>query len=187
MSIATKIPGGNELINAMEVLKRVGVEQGMKVGDLGCGGAGHFTLQAAKMVGKSGIVYGVDVLKSALGSLEELAKSAGIYNIKPVWSDLEIFGATDIKNETLDIVLLINILFQATKRVAIIKEATRMLKRDGKLLIIDWKKTGAPFGPPVDMRVDPEKIKDVAIETGLKLEKEFEAGNYHYGLIFKKV
>lgn len=184
---SAKIPGGNELLNPLFILNKVGLEEGMKVGDLGCGGRGFFTLQAARLVGDKGTVYGVDVLKSALQSLKSEAEANGIYNVKPVWSNLEIYGATKINDGFLDVALIINVLFQVKEKDIVLKEAWRMLKREGKLLVIDWKKTGAPFGPPVEMRVSKERVKKIAESLNLILLEEFEAGNYHYGLIFKKV
>ena len=107
----SKIPGGNELINAKEFLTKVGIEEEMTVADLGCGARGYFSLQAARMVGSRGMVYAVDILPAALKGVEVNAKLLGINNIKTVWSDLEIYEATKIPAESLDFALLINILF----------------------------------------------------------------------------
>lgn len=182
----SKIPGGTELINHQKVLTEAEIEEGMKVADLGCGARGPFVLQAAKMVGNKGVVYGVDILKPSLQSLESIAKMHGIHNLKTVWSDIEVYNATKIASSSLDLAIIANLFFQSKKRVEILKETIRLLKKEAKLLIVDWKKTGAPFGPPVEDRVNPEKIKEVTAELGLELKKEFEAGPYHFGLVFIK-
>lgn len=182
----SKIPGGNELINAKELLAKIGIEEGMVVGDLGCGARGYFSLQAARIIGPRGLVYAVDILPSALKGVETNAKLLAINNIKTVWSDLEIYQATKIPVESLDFALLINILFQTKEDEKIIKEAIRLIKPGGKLAICDWKKTGAPFGPPVNDRPDPEELKRIVADSGLKLEKEIEAGPYHFALVFVK-
>jgi ubiquinone/menaquinone biosynthesis C-methylase UbiE len=182
----TKVPGGNELINAKEFLRKVGVEEKMKVGDLGCGARGHFALQAAKIVGNKGMVYVVDIMKTALDSVISHARILGIYNIKTVWSNLEQYGATKIPAGSLDFSLLINVLFQTKDDVTVIKEAIRLLKPSGKLVICDWKRTGAPFGPQVEVRVKFDNLTQVILNAGLKLEKEFEAGPYHQAMVFKK-
>ncbi|MBU4332609.1 class I SAM-dependent methyltransferase [Patescibacteria group bacterium] len=186
MTNPTKIPGGNTLLDAQKVLETVGITQNMKVGDFGCGGLGYFTLTAAKMVGRDGVVYAVDILKSVLGGVAERAKAENLDNVKTIWSNLEIYGATKIDNESLDIGLLINILFQAKKDSDIIKECLRLVKPGGKLLIVDWKQTGAPLGPPPQERVSLEGIKQIAQNLGLKEEQSFEAGPYHFGIIFVK-
>jgi ubiquinone/menaquinone biosynthesis C-methylase UbiE len=114
------------------------------------------------------------------------ARLEGVTNIKTVWSNLEIVGATKIKKESLDFALLINILFQSKEHENIIKEAIRLLKKDGKLLVADWSQAPASFGPPLIDRIKPETVKKIASNLNLKLIDEFDAGTYHYGLIFKK-
>lgn len=182
-----KIPGGNELLDALQILRKTGLEEGMRVGDFGCGRQGYFTLQAAKLVGRNGVVYAVDILKEVLENIEDLAKDDGIYNIKTIWSNLEVFGATQLENKSLDFGFIINVLFQVENKLALIKEVARMLDTDTKLLVIDWHKTHAPFGPTLNMRVSSEEVKKHAKEVGLKLVDEFDAGKYHFGLIFKKL
>ena len=184
--IQIKVPGGNELIDPKALLTKAGIVSGLKVADLGCGAKAYFALQAGKMVGKEGMIYVVDIRKPVLENAVKEFRLAGLNNFKPVWSDLEIYGATKIPAESVDVVLLINILFQTKKDESVIKEAIRLLKSGGKLLIVDWKMTGAPFGPAIEDRLDPDLVKQWAVALGLNLEKEFEAGPYHYALLFKK-
>ena len=177
----------NELIKA-DVLAKIGVDAGMAIGDLGCGNLGYFAMIAAKRVGKSGVVYAVDILKSALESVANIARQNGLDNIKTVWSNLEMLGATRIPEGTLDVIFLHNVLFQSKKKDLIIKESLRLLKDGGKLMIIDWLKSQTPvgFGPPEAVRPDPEEIKKISQKIGYRFLEEFSAGPYHFGLIFIK-
>lgn len=181
-----KIAGGNELLNPEKILKEVGLGYGSKVGDLGCGRMGFFALQAGKLIGDNGQVYAVDIMKNVLASVGSRAKLEGLNNIKPIWSNLEILGATKIPEATLDFALLINILFQSKKQKEIMTEAVRLLKTGGKMVIIDWKTSNTLFGPESQARVPPDKVEEMAISLNLKKEKSFEAGPYHYGFIFIK-
>lgn len=176
----------NIFLNFQKLLERVGIKQNMVVGDLGCGGNGYFVIQTAKMVGKDGIVYAIDILKSALKSIEGKARLEKLYNIKTIWSNLEIYGATKIKDKELDVVLLSNILHQSKDPFAIFKEVIRMLKKDGKILVVEWEETNALLGPKVEDRISKKKIKKIAEQNNLEEEEEFKAGDYHYGIIFKK-
>lgn len=180
------ISGGNELLNPEEIFKHLDIKAGAKIADLGCGGAGHFTIPAAQKVGNQGVVYAVDILKSVLKSIVSRARLEGISNVKIVWSNLEIVGATKIPKESLDIAFLINILFQSKQHENLFKEASRLLKNKGSLLVVDWQPRGGSFGPPLIDRVKPEKVKEIAQKLNLKLIDEFPAGTYHYGLVFQK-
>ncbi len=179
--------GGNALINTNLIIAKIKIGERMKVADLGCGASGHFVFPISKVVGKRGKVYAVDILKTILENINRRAKQENFDNIETVWTDLEVFGATKIESGSLDVALLINTLYLSHKKAEMLREAIRMLKKDGKLLVVEWDRTSSPFGPPLDDRVQPESIKMAAPKLGLKLEDEFEAGQYHYGLVFTKL
>ncbi|HRY63180.1 MAG TPA: methyltransferase domain-containing protein, partial [Patescibacteria group bacterium] len=102
-------------------------------------------------------------------------------------SNLEEYGATDINDATIDYACLINVLFQNKKPETILREAARMLRRGGKLLVIDWKQGRFPFGPVAEIKVTPERTRELAMGAGLKEMKEITAGKFHYGIIFEKI
>ncbi|MDD3101843.1 MAG: methyltransferase domain-containing protein [Patescibacteria group bacterium] len=182
----TKIPGGKELIDSKTLLEKIGIAEKMAVADLGCGRRGYFSLQAAKLVGPQGTVYAVDIIQTALQNVESMAKLFGISNLKTIWANLEIPSATKIPNEIIDLVMINNVLFQTKKGDSILKEAARILKKGGKLEVTDWKKIAVPFGPVAEERISQEEVKKYAQSAGLKFEQEFDAGPYHYTLVFVK-
>lgn len=180
------IQNGNELLK-VDVFKKIGLGSDMIVGDLGCGNLAFYAFNSAKIVGKNGMVFAIDVLKNVLSAVDDKIKNEGVENIKTVWSDLEMPGATKIPAGSLNVAFIHNVLFQSTKHDGFIKETNRLLKIGGRLMIIDWKKTGAPFGPPIKDRPDPQVIKGIVEKNGFKLLEEFEAGPHHFGLMFEKI
>lgn len=176
----------SELLNPKKIFKRLNLEEGMKVADFGCGNSGYFVFAAAHIVGKEGMVYGVDILKPALESIKSRAQFDGVTNIMTVWSNLEIYEATAIAAESLDRALIVSVLHQSEKNIDIIRECVRMIRPSGKILVIDWKRTASPLGPSTDRRPLPSEIISMAEKSGLRLESEFEPGQYHFGLIFSK-
>lgn len=178
--------GKSELLDAGKILKEIlGMQIGDVVADLGAGG-GMFSIAAARTVGDQGQVYAVDIIKSSLSEIESKARMSGLYNLKTIWSNLEIVGATKIKEASLDYALVVNVLFQSQKKYEIIAEATRLLKPAGKLLIIDWSDTAPGFAPPAEMQVNKEELLKISEQLGLNLLEDFRAGNYHFGLIYMK-
>lgn len=182
-----KITGGNALLNVDFILNNAGIGEKMKVADLGCGSSGHFVFSAGKKVGSRGKVYAVDILKTNLETINRRVKMEKLDNIETVWTDLEIFGATKIESASLDVGLLINTLYLSSKRIEMLRESVRMVKRGGCVMIVEWKNIASPFGPPPEERVNSDLLKKVAPRLGLNLEREYDAGDYHYGLIFTKM
>src|SRR3989338_6444149 len=179
--------GGSSLVDANLILDKARVEDKSKVADLGCGSSGHFVFPAAKLVGKKGIVYAVDILRTALETINKRARLENLSNVKTVWSNLEIYGATKIESSSLDVAMLINTLYQSHKRSEILRESSRLLKKNGRLVVVEWKNVAAPFGPPPEERVTKDLVENGARKFGLKPEEEFDAGQYHYGLIYVKL
>jgi len=178
---------GSALLDINLILNKAQISEKMKIADFGCGASGHFVFPSADLVGKEGRVYAVDILKTSLASIDKKAKVMNLDNTETVWSDLEIFNATKIENNSLDVGLLINTLYQSHKRAEIMREAIRMVKKAGKIVVVEWKSIALPFGPPVEERVKKDLLETAAKKLGLHLEEEFEAGKYHYGLVFTKL
>ncbi|MDO8505106.1 MAG: methyltransferase domain-containing protein [bacterium] len=178
--------GGNELIDARKLLTRAGIKQGDIVGELACGATGHFVFPAAHMVGSTGRVYAVDIIKSVLEAVRSRAKLEGVDNVETVWGDLERFQGMKIADGSVDLAVLVNDLSQIPKKEIVLQEAARITKSGGTLLVGDWKQTASPLGPPPEKRLTPAIVRQLAQEAGFEYSEEFEAGPYHFGLIFHK-
>jgi len=178
--------GGTQFLKPQDLIKKAEITEGMHVADLGCGNLGYFIIPLAKLVGKNGKAYAVDILKPVLEAVKSRAKLEGISNIETVWTNLEKVGATDIDQSSLDLAMIVNVLYQNKEYAPIIEEASRLLKPAGKLIVVDWKKSGIPFGPPVEQRVDVNEIKNIAANFQLELTEETEVGEYFWGLVFVK-
>ncbi|MFA5131670.1 MAG: methyltransferase domain-containing protein [Patescibacteria group bacterium] len=175
------------LFDIDNILRKITVEAGQKTAELGCGNFGFFVWPLAKMVGRGGQIYAVDILRNTLEEIKREALKQNLPQIKTVWSNLEIFKATAIETSSLDSALLVNILHQSEKRLEILREAIRLLKRGGKLLIVEWENTDSPLGPTIEKRVKLESLKSAAPKIGLEVVEEFAAGPYHYGLTLIKL
>lgn len=165
------------------IVKTFNLEKGDHAADFGAG-HGFFAIPMAKIVGGNGKVYAFDVQKSALDILRAKAKLDHLLNIEPVWADLEQPRGSKLKDAYLDFVLIANILFQTENKQNLFEEAFRLLRPKGRLAIIEWDDTPSPLGPAA--RVKKDSIKNLSIEAGFTLDREFDAGSHHYGILFKK-
>ncbi len=192
-----------DFLNPSEVLKQLKLQKNMVAADFGSG-SGGWTIPLAKIL-EDGKVYAIDILEEPLSALRSRIKLEKILNIEPLKADIE--KTSRLTFESCDLVLMSNLLFQVEDKKKVLEEGKRILKKGGKILIVDWAptlpRTGAPatrealasrppdkekplIGPPEENRVAPEEVKKMAEELNLRLEKEFEAGLYHWALILVK-
>ena len=165
-------------------VERFGVQPTMKVADFGAG-SGAYTMELAKAVGSAGRVYAVDVQKDLLRRIKNNAELMGLKNVDILWGDVEILGSTKIADKIIDLVLISNLLFQLSDKSKPLTEARRILKQNGKLVLIDWSESFGGMGPQPEDVVEKDIAIELAKSAGFELLREFEAGAHHYGLIFK--
>jgi ubiquinone/menaquinone biosynthesis C-methylase UbiE len=167
-------------LNPEKILKELNLQPTMTAADFGAG-SGGWSIPLAQIL-STGRVIAVDILGGPLSALTSRAKIANILNIQTEVAD--VTKGTKIQPGFCDLVLMTNLLFQCPNKKAVLTEGRRVLKDGGKILLVDWKKS-ANFGPR-ERAVPPEDIKKIAEELNFKIEKEFEASPYHYGLILVK-
>ena len=171
-----------EFLKVEEILDNLDLKEDMLGAEFGCGSA-LFTTALARKLAK-GKVCALDIQEEKLSALKGRLAHENIGNVSLVHCDLEMKNGSTLHDNSLDIVLIPNILFQAENKYAIMEEGKRILKPGGQLLVVDWLKKG-PFSPKEGM-VSPDEIKKMAEKLDLSLKKDFAAGDYHYGLLFVK-
>ena len=121
----------NEIKNWMEkygelFLHNIGLKRGQSILDYGCG-EGHYTIPAAEVVEKDGMIYAFDKDKEALNSLRKAAEKYGKKNIKIIKGNTEI----PMQNKNINVILCYDMLHYEKNRKAIYSESYRVLKNVG--------------------------------------------------------
>jgi len=166
-----------------KIIEQVDLKQDWKVAEFGCG-TGSFTIAIAKALLK-GMVYALDIQEEPLSALIGRARAEGLSNIKNIQCDLEEPKGSTLQDESLDLVFVTNILFQSDNKEAVLKEAKRILRPDGKAVVVDWK-LDSPFGPE-DTRISLEDVEKIMkTKLDMKLMKKIDAGTYHWSAVFVK-
>jgi len=151
-----------------------GIKRGNIILDYGCG-IGFNTIPAAEIVGEEGTVYALDIHPLAINSVEKKIREKGLKNVKTILSDLN----TGLPDESVDVVLLYNVLPMIKNRSALIKELYRVLKPGGVLSV----KNGLVVNLYSREKMRTEDLEKLMLDNGpLKLERRI--GKFH---IFKKI
>jgi len=109
------------------------IKEGMTVLDLGSG-AGFDCFLAAKKVGKSGKVIGVDMTEKMIKKAKENAKKYDFNNVEFRLGDIEELPVDD---NSVDVIISNCVINLAPEKSKVFSEAYRVLKKGGKLLVSD--------------------------------------------------
>ncbi len=172
-------------VNPAKIIHLFNLMEGSKFADFGSG-SGAYVLAAAPLVGQTGRVLAIEVQKDLLLKLKQAVVDANHSNVKFLWCDFENLGATQLEDESLDVAVVSNTLFQLDNKLGAIREMHRTLKKSGKLYIIDWSESFKGMGPSSDIVVDKDSAMGFATEAGFILQSEFNPGEHHYGLELSK-
>lgn len=171
-----------DFINPEEILDQIQLRSEMKGAEFGCG-SGHWALALAQRL-KKGIVYAMDVQAEPLSALKAKAERAGFANLKVRQRDLTETEGSGLPKSSLDIVLIPNLLFQVEEKEKILREAKRILKPNGLLVVVDWlKRARLILNQPY---ISAAQVKSLAHKLGFALFKEFPSQGSHFVLVFKK-
>lgn len=166
-------------------IEQAGLIDGNVVADLGAG-SGFYSLAAAKAVAPHGKVYAVDVQRDLLDRLKREANRLHIRNIDVIAGDLERLGGSKIRDLSVDAAIVSNTLFMIEDKKSMLLEAARILKKRGKLVLIEWSGSFGQMGPHPGHVVYKDEAMKLALAAGFEFDREFGAGAHHYGIIFRK-
>jgi ubiquinone/menaquinone biosynthesis C-methylase UbiE len=170
--------------NPGQNILHLGLREGMRVADLGAG-SGFYAKAVSERVGYTGKVYAVEVQKDLVKKLESEIRSWGISNIECIWGDIEKRHGTKIADQSMDAVIISNVLFQAEDKIGLIDEAKRILKKKGNVLFIDWTESFGGMGPAPQNVITEIKAKELFEKRGFVFVEKISTSPHHYGIIFK--
>jgi ubiquinone/menaquinone biosynthesis C-methylase UbiE len=165
--------------NPDAILVSIGLKPGLTFLDIGCGD-GFFAIPAARIVGEKGVVYGLDSDEDAIDRLGKRARAEGLLNLNLKVGEAE---ETVLCKGCADIVFFGIVLHDFDSAPKVLSNARKMLKPDGRLVDLDWKKEPMNRGPPLRIRFSEEEAADLIEKAGLKIETVNTSEPYHYVII----
>lgn len=175
----------SSFLNPQRALASAHISEGSRVADLQAG-SGFFARAAARAAGPHGLVWAIDPNPEMLPRLKNLAEGEGLRTIEVVRGTLEKPGGTKLPDATMDVAILANALFGIEHKETAAKEAYRILRRAGRLVLIDWSDSHGGLGPHPEHIVTKAQALKIFEAAGFAPAEDIPAGDYHWGLILRK-
>ena len=164
-----------------DVITALKLQPGEIIADIGAG-SGYFTFRLARHIGEAGRVYAVDVSPEMILHLNRRVRDLKLTNVAPV------LAAPDdplLAEASIDRFFICNTWHHIENRDGYLGLMKRMLKPGGQVVMVDFKKTETPAGPPLEMRIDRADLVKEMEANGFQLSAEHTFLPYQYFLVFK--
>jgi ubiquinone/menaquinone biosynthesis C-methylase UbiE len=115
-----------------DIVKEVGIKEGFRVLDYGCG-SGNYVTAVAELVGKSGKIYALDINPLAIKMVKKIAVNKQLPNVETILSDCK----TGLPDDSIDVVLLYDTFHDLSDPNMALEELHRVLKPNGILSFSD--------------------------------------------------
>lgn len=175
----------SSFLNPQAAIAAAHISHGSRVADL-ASGSGFFTRAAARAAGPEASVWAIDPNPDMLVRLKNLSLSEGLHTIEVVRGTPEKLGGTHLPDATIDFCILANALFSMHDKDTVAREAYRVLRKAGRLLLIDWSGTHGGLGPHETHVVSSAQARQIFESAGFVHAEDISAGGYHWGLILRK-
>jgi ubiquinone/menaquinone biosynthesis C-methylase UbiE len=153
--------------------------------DAACG-AGAYSLALADRMGQTGKLYAVDLWSDGIATLSREIAYRGIRTIEPAVADISKHIPVD--NASVDVCLLATAfhdLVEDHTDQGALREIKRVLKQEGLLLVIEFKKIEGPPGPPLRIRLSPDELEQALAPHRFVCIKTVDAGPFTYLSLFR--
>ncbi|UCH80490.1 MAG: class I SAM-dependent methyltransferase [Nitrospiraceae bacterium] len=174
-----------DLIDREKFLSLIDLPQKSTVVDLACG-TGKYSIAISGTEASPYTVYAVDLWEEGIDALNQIIADNNITNIRSVVADIS--KKIPLETDSADMCLMATVLHDLSKESqhATLREAYRVLKPDGILMIIEFKKIDSGPGPPVNIRLAELEVEKLAVTHDFKKISCDEIGEFNYVIKLEK-
>lgn len=177
-----------DLIDSEKFWQLLSIAPGITALDLACG-AGRYSLPLAEHVGPQGKVIAVDLWADGISQLQTEAHRRQMDNVETHVADAG--QALPLNDQSVDLCLMATVLHdfvQAGMATEALREATRVLKPQGVMVMVEFKKEETPHGPPRDIRLSVEDLAVMVQRLGfIRFSGVVDLGPDLYAVQFRRL
>jgi ubiquinone/menaquinone biosynthesis C-methylase UbiE len=175
-----------ELVNIKRLFSELRLTEDSVFLDVACG-RGAYAIAASAYIGQTGRIYAIDLWEEGIDALQREIKARHINNISAQVAD--VGKRMPIADLSIDVCLMATVLHDLIRDNTddgTLKEIKRVLKPQGKLAVIEFKKTKGTLGPPIGIRISPEEVITRLLPYSLRIAKTMDIGPHNYLSMFIK-
>jgi ubiquinone/menaquinone biosynthesis C-methylase UbiE len=164
------------------LLEELHVKPGQAICDMGCGN-GFYTLKLARLAGVKGKVYAVDIQQEMLDMLQRRVKAAKLTNVVPL-----LGSETDprLKENSLDLVLMVDVYHEFSQPEAMLKAIRKSLKLDGRIALAEFRAEDPNVPIKPEHKMSKKQILKEFTANGLKLTSQFDKLPWQHLMYFTR-
>jgi len=174
-------PGRDSWQKPRELVAALALRPGMRVADLGAG-TGYFSRYLSEAVGPDGAVFAVDTEPNLVVHLRARAEREHTDNVVPILASAD---EPRLPADSTDVVLIVDTYHHIDDRRGYLRRLQQVLRKRGRVAVVDWQKQALPVGPPPDHKLAREQVVDEMTAAGYRLVAEPPILPYQYVLIFE--
>lgn len=165
-----------------QLLNELNIQPGETICDVGCGN-GFYTLPLARLTGKGGTVYAVDIQPEMLKMLKGRARDASIENIRTVLST-----QTDpqLPERSIDLFLLVDVYHEFSHPREMLRAIRKSLKPRGRIALAEFRAEDPKVPIKPLHKMSKEQILKEFEANGLKLVDEFDGLPWQHLIFFTR-
>ena len=174
--------GRFEWNNPAQIVAACEIAPGSRVAEIGCG-TGWFTFELERAARPRGMVYALDTQSAMLQILETKRQNYERVLTLPCGEN-----EFELDDSEVDVVFHANVLHECSAAKAHLREAFRVLKNGGRLVVVEWRPEADENlpGPAQGSRLAPETVENWMREAGFIVRETREVGPFHYGVFAVK-
>lgn len=174
------------LIDVEALFRELDLKKGAAFLDVACG-RGAYCLKASTFVGSTGTVYAVDLWPEGIEDLKMRAMEENALNIKAFVGDAG--RQIPVGDQAVDACLMATVLHDFVEdhiSEKVLAEVVRVMRPNGLLAVVEFKKIDGPPGPPKHIRLAPEAVEAMLVPYGFSKVRLTDVGPYNYLMMFRK-
>lgn len=156
-------PERAERVDTFAVLTYSEINDRDTVADIGCG-PGYFTIPLAKTL-YNGKLYALDINDEMLEACRKRVTEARMGNVEILKCGEFEFP---LEKASLDGLFLAFVVQQSPDKPRFLNTVRKFLRRRGWCTILEWYHKETETGPPLERRVDPQDLRQMAEDSGFR-------------------